>query len=69
MCTRVRLYARGTGVQWLALFIGSHCFTCLHYNVLSRAIIKEVKGLTNKFYTYVLAWKKTVLHAKFQVHS
>ena len=28
----------------------------------------EVKGLTNKLYTYALAWKKTGLHAKFQVH-
>ena len=27
----------------------------------------EVKGLTNKLYTYALAWKKTSLHAKFQV--
>ena len=28
----------------------------------------EVKGLTNKLYTYALARKKTSLHAKFQVH-
>ena len=28
----------------------------------------EVKGLTNKLCTYALAWKKTGLHAKFQVH-
>ena len=31
-------------------------------------ITKEVKGLTNKLYTYALARKKTGLHAKFQVH-
>ena len=29
---------------------------------------KEVKGLTNKLYAYALAWKKTGLPAKFQVH-
>ena len=29
----------------------------------------EVKGLTNKLYTYALAWTKTGLHAKFQVHK
>ena len=28
----------------------------------------EVKGLTNKLYAYALVWKKTGLHAKFQVH-
>ena len=31
------------------------------------AILKEVKGLTNKLYAYALVWKKTGLHAKFQV--
>ena len=31
-------------------------------------ILKEVKGLTNKLYAYALVWKKTGLHAKFQVH-
>ena len=30
--------------------------------------LKEVKGLTNKLYTYALAWKKTGLHSKFRVH-
>ena len=32
------------------------------------AILKEVKGLTNKLYAYALARKKTGLPAKFQVH-
>ena len=32
------------------------------------AILKEVKGLTNKLYAYALVRKKTGLHAKFQVH-
>ena len=32
------------------------------------AIFKEVKGLTNKLYAYALVWKKTGLHANFQVH-
>ena len=27
-----------------------------------------LKGLTNKLYAYALVWKKTGLHAKFQVH-
>ena len=26
------------------------------------------KGLTNKLHVYALVWKKTGLHAKFQVH-
>ena len=26
------------------------------------------KGLTNKLCTYALVWKKTGLHAKFQIH-
>ena len=29
---------------------------------------KEVKGLTNKLYAYALVWKKTGLHANFQVY-
>ena len=29
------------------------------------AILKEVKGLTNKLYAYALVRKKTCLHAKF----
>ena len=33
-----------------------------------KAILKEVKGLTNKLYAYALVRKKTGLHAKFQVH-
>ena len=27
-----------------------------------NAILKEVKGLTNKLYAYALVWKKTGLH-------
>ena len=33
-----------------------------------EAILKEVKGLTNKLYAYALVRKKTGLHANFQVH-
>ena len=40
---------------------------CIMY-CQDTAITKEVKGLTNKLYTYALAQKKTGLHAKFQVH-
>ena len=35
---------------------------------IKSAILKEVKGLTNKLYVYALARKKTGLPAKFQVH-
>ena len=31
-----------------------------------KAILKEVKGLTNKLYAYALVWKKTGLHANFR---
>ena len=31
-----------------------------------EAIIKEVKGLTNKLYAHALVWKKTGLHANFR---
>ena len=44
------------------------CGFGLHCNVLSG---HKRKGLTNKLqnvYTYALVWKKTGLHAKFQVH-
>ena len=37
--------------------------------MVSVLLRHEVKGLTNKLYTYALARKKTSLHAKFQVHS
>ena len=37
--------------------------------MVSVLLRHEVKGLTNKLYTYALARKKTGLHAKFQVHS
>ena len=37
----------------------------LHCNVLSG---HKRKGLTNKLCTYALVWKKSGLHAKFQVH-
>ena len=49
----------------------------MHYNVLSgpiiscftrSKIINEINELTKKLYAYALAWKKTGLHAKFQVH-
>ena len=33
-----------------------------------KSYLKEVKGLTNKLYAYALVWKKTGLHAKFEVH-
>ena len=33
-----------------------------------EAILKEVKGLTNKLYAYALVRKKTGLLANFQVH-
>ena len=42
-----------------------HCIVEVTVSVLLR---HEVKGLTNKLYSYALAWKKTGLHAKFQVH-
>ena len=37
--------------------------------MVSVLLRHEVKGLTNKLYTYALARKKTGLHAKCQVHS
>ena len=40
----------------------------LHYNVLLSVVLQEIKGLTNKLHAYALVWKKTGLHAKFQVH-
>ena len=59
MCTRVRLYARGTGVQWLSLvhIVLPVCIITSYFKRSKRL------GLTNKFYTYALAWKKTGLHA------
>ena len=54
---------------WLVCF--DMDLVCIIMNVLSGhklAILKEVKGLTNKLYAYALVRKKTGLHAKFQVH-
>ena len=47
-----------------------HCIVTkleITVSVLLRHEVKELT-LTNKLYTYALAWKKTGLHAKFQVH-
>ena len=38
------------------------------FGFFKEAILKEVKGLTNKLYAYALVRKKTDLLAKFQVH-
>ena len=78
MCTRVRLYARGTGngnnpeitmpvslITWFDMDLVCIIMYCQYTKL---AILKEVKGLTNKLYAYALVRKKTGLHAKFQVH-
>ena len=45
-----------------------HCIVTKLEVTVSVLLRHEVKGLTNKLYTYALAWRKTGLHAKFQVH-
>ena len=45
-----------------------HCVVTKLEVTVSVLFCHKVKGLTNKLYTYALAWKKTDLHAKFQVH-
>ena len=45
-----------------------HCIVTKLEVTVSVLLHHEVKGLTNKLYTYALAWKITGLHAKFQVH-
>ena len=44
------------------------CIVMYCQDTKSGAILKEVKGLTNKLYAYALAQKKTGLPAKFQSH-
>ena len=45
-----------------------HCIVTKLEVTVSVLLHHEVKGLTNKLYTYALAWRKTGLHAQFQVH-
>ena len=45
-----------------------HCIVTKLEVTVSVLLRHEVKGLTNTLYTYALAWKKTGLHANFQVH-
>ena len=44
------------------------CIVMYCQDTKSGAILKEVKGLTNKLYAYALAQKKTGLPAIFQSH-
>ena len=50
----------GSYVLWLVSFASS--------KEEEEAILKEVKGLTNKLHAYALVRKKTGLHAIFMVH-
>ena len=63
-CTKFRLpQCFSLSVIWTI-----HAPFIMYCQDTQSAILKEVKGLTNKLYAYALAWKKTGLLAKFQVH-